>query len=348
MSRKSSLLRMLILFSLVFVQSCDNSSATVQTSEFEPTLTPAITNTTAIHPRLSLTTSAYITSTNTATPTPNPSSTPTQTPTPRPMATLIPAEVKDLVLDLLRNNGDCLLPCIWSFTPGVSSSEDVNAFILKLGLSTDPAINILTRIFNDGAIAILSFTDETMDTRIIFSVYSNQNVRRLTMLLWSVFDDNGEVVEDLFGQPNFLHFMEYYTTSRILESYGTPSRVLIAAFEDEPDYPPAPWLPFSIVLIYDEQGFLAEYIAPVETVDEKYRGCPWKAHIGISTWSPEEERPLAEVVPGFGRGMNELNIEYFKPLEEATGMTLDEFYQIFKAAGNTQCIETPRSLWSQP
>lgn len=345
-NRKSFHLRKLIILLLVLVQSCDRPPATDPIPVFEPTQTPAITNTTVVHPNQDLT--AIESETPASTATPNPSSTPTRTPSPPPIITLMPEEVKKLVLDYVGDNRGCRLPCLWGYTPGLSRSEDVDAFILKLGKSTDPATNIFTRVYDDGGVTVLSFSEETMDIRIIFSVYSNQIVRRLTMILWSVFDDNGEVVEDLFGQPIFNRYMEYYTASRILERYGTPSQILIAAFEDEPDYPPAPWLPFSIVLIYNEQGFLAEYITPVEIAGEHYRGCPWNAHIGISTWSPDEERPLAEVVAGFGRGMNALNIEYFKPLEEATGMTVDEFYQMFKEAGNTQCIDTPRSLWSPP
>jgi hypothetical protein len=35
----------------------------------------------------------------------------------------------------------------------------------------------------------------------------------------------------------------------------------------------------------------------------------------------------------------------FRPLEEATGMSVEQFYQSFVQPNNNRCLETPADLW---
>jgi hypothetical protein len=119
--RISSQLRIFIVLVIFIAQSCDKSPITEPISEFDPSRTPINTKITVVQPSQSLTLTEPVLSDKIATSTPAPpSSTPTRTLSPTPMATLIPMVAKDLVFTLLRNNGDCLLPCIWGYTPGIN------------------------------------------------------------------------------------------------------------------------------------------------------------------------------------------------------------------------------------
>jgi len=42
-----------------------------------------------------------------------------------------------------------------------------------------------------------------------------------------------------------------------------------------------------------------------------------------------------------------VKMNHYKPLEEVTSMSLEEFYRIFREPTN-QCIETPANLWPIP
>jgi hypothetical protein len=68
----------------------------------------------------------------------------------------------------------------------------------------------------------------------------------------------------------------------------------------------------------------------------------------LGVWSPERALPLRTVVQKAGSVINELNLDYFKPVEEATSLTLNEFYDTFKNPENTACLETPQELWPGP
>jgi hypothetical protein len=51
---------------------------------------------------------------------------------------------------------------------------------------------------------------------------------------------------------------------------------------------------------------------------------------------------------GAGVGIGENSTDYFKPIEEATSMTVSKFLQTFKVTDNEICLETPIDLWLSP
>ncbi len=69
----------------------------------------------------------------TATPTLAPSATSTRIPaTPTDVPTLPVEDARQRLLDLLANNGNCQLPCLWGITPGESSYQDARSILLPL------------------------------------------------------------------------------------------------------------------------------------------------------------------------------------------------------------------------
>jgi hypothetical protein len=123
---------------------------------------------------------------------------------------------------------------------------------------------------------------------------------------------------NIFGDPSFVDFFEIFTLPQILTTYGKPSEVLISL---------TAWR---------------------EPTDDMIIGCPLKAHITMWLVSPGNEAPYDEILSG----MTEWNFispdfSEYKSIEEATSMTLDEFYQIFKHPSDT-CLETPAELWPDP
>jgi hypothetical protein len=155
-------------------------------------------------------------------------------------------------------------------------------------------------------------------------------------------------VSPLYGDASFNKAFEYYSLPQILSNYGMPSQVLLAPFPDDPIRTDVKWQPFSLVLLYPEKGIFVEYVSPRGTISNDFVGCPSKAHISLAVWSPESDMSLEYVIQKAGSEINELNMDYFKPVEEATSMTLNEFYQKFKDPNNTACLETPMDFWQTP
>lgn len=287
----------------------------------------------------------------TQTGTPTPSSTPTlRPPTSTPKPTLSANEAKSLLLNLLRVNGDCALPCIWGITPGETVMEALDPFMARFnkGPTVSGSVALQVNQFDDVGGVHLSFIEEGLNFGIDFSYYKAGS--KLTQLVLSAGVRERTPKEGaIFGSPRFNQLLQYYTLPQILSTYGQPHQVLVAPFHDDPDYPPAPWIPFSLVLYYPERGILVEYLGPRETKGERYMGCPHKAHVHVTGWNVQLKYALEEVVSRIsGRGINELNTDYFKSVEEATSISLDRFYEEFKDPQNSICLETPISMWPYP
>ena len=277
--------------------------------------------------------------------------TPSHTPTPIP--TLPAKEAKLLLLDLLQNNGGCQLPCLWGLTPGETDVQALDLFMEKFGNEISSDTQIRHDKFNEsGVLDLISWIDDLRITVGLSYQSGNGKLERFLVFANSAREyqkDQGLESVDVFGDLHFYQSLHYFMLPQILSKYGRPSKVLIAPFVDDPDYPPAAWMPFSIVLYYPDLGVLVEYITPKERVDDHYRGCPMIGHINLVLWSPKQEISITEVVQRkSGNGINSLNVDFFKPIEEATSLTLDEFYQAFKDPNNSQCIETPMDIWPKP
>lgn len=286
-----------------------------------------------------------------------PTSSPTPTPKPAtstPLPTLSANDTKDLVLDLLKDNGDCQFPCLWGMTPGETKSQDIKAFFAQFGNIVIPEeILVDPSDFGDKGGLGLLFKVDNLEISTDFSYYeANDELKQLVLTGYAthkIGSGSDPQSEYVFGDPQFNQLFQYYMLPQILTTYGHPSKVLIKPFQDEQGHAPREWLPFSLVVIYEEQGFLVQYISPRQVIGNDFAGCPWMAQITFTTWQLGHEVSLVEILPRIsGAGINELNVDYFKSIDEATSMTLDEFYETFKNPENTACLETPTDLWSQP
>ena len=150
--------------------------------------------------------------------------------------------------------------------------------------------------------------------------------------------------EYVYGAPYYNQAMQMFKLSQVLQDYGPPSKVLIWAPLDKV-YPK----PFDILLDYSKSGFMVGYSMPEKRKEETVIGCPSQAHIYFWLWSLEQDMSMAEILSKNSMGpFDPISILYFKPVEEATKMTQDEFLMKFKVDGNNLCIETPSKGWDAP
>ncbi len=289
--------------------------------------------------------------------TPKPSLTPTDifytptvsltlTPTPSPK------EIRQVFLDVLNDNGGCRLPCVWGLTPGETTLDKRQTILAKIGKVSIPG-------FRTG---VVDYDDEQHwgDWGIRNFFINGQNNTDITVSL--LYFDDANVVEQIqlnaatssnfevvFGDSYYQYLLKYYSLSQILSNYGHPSSVLLAAWHYDP-FLKADYEVFSLVVVYSDLGFLIEYISPSELIGDYIRGCPMEAKLNLWSWDPNNNLSLAEIVTRkrVDEGFTSRSMGYFKPVEEATSMTLDEFYQVFKDPNNVQCLETPGDLWPKP
>lgn len=258
-----------------------------------------------------------------------------------------------MVFDFLKNNNDCNLPCLWNLTPGKTDKSTLDNFTARFGKLVTPDVYVDISNFEKVKVLFLDYRENNIIINVRFSASMNKDKSGIEMLVLDGYamQERGKKlnwlspdVSPVYGDASFNQAFTYYLLPQILSKYGRPSQVLLRPFTEDPQRPDIQWYPFSLVLLYPEQGIFIEYVSPRETIGSNYVGCPSKVSIRLAAWNPEPTLSLKYVVQA-GSQINELNMDYFKPIEKATSMTLDEFYQTFKSPENTSCVETPQKLW---
>ncbi len=247
----------------------------------------------------------------TTTPTPTMTWTPTPTVTLTPPATLEPDLAKAEVKRLFKEEVDCGKACFWGIVPGETSLGEATNILKRLGISWQS-------IYDKDDMEVYSTRVGAIDSA------------RGTLELYT---QNG-LVENIrigfdtwFGGDKVVPHSEWlaYSSETVLKRYGKPSKV-----EFRIDYPHEPGAPpgsvwYDIIIYFDDLELIIEY-AEAPSKDGKFiKACPIKDLFlsGIGIWIGKD--PRYSPFPAIS-------------LEDATGLTLDEFYELMANGNPNTCI----------
>jgi hypothetical protein len=253
--------------------------------------------------------------------------------TPVPAPTLSESERQMYLLQLAANNGGCALPCFWGLEPGKTPWLVADGLLTQLE-GTPP----LQGQYSDGRIYHASG----------FNV-----LERDSSLGVVIVDDNGIIQSIEFDVQN-VHILEqvspgtpspfaddwiYYSLDRILTMHGIPAQVVLRLRSTlgEPDSD----LIYGLWVYYDQLGFAVRYTGPA-IYGEPLRVCPVFNEIRrIQIYSQ-----AASGGPSlYDLATTDVILDYLKPLEEAAGMSAQEFYETFRHSDSQACLESPRDIW---
>jgi hypothetical protein len=294
----------------------------------------------------------------TNTPTPKPSFTRTKPPTdtlipPTPQPTFSPVEAKIKLQELLKDNGGCKLPCLWGNTPAENipwAGEDFLQIFGNGEIKND--FHVSTHYLNNVRSISSYFRQNGFRAIIDFGfIKKGDTLTRIhfrSELLYEEYDSTGEAIKSnafYGGHPFFKNLVGYYYLPQILKNYGKPSTVLAYPEWKDPDYPDNYVLEFSFFIVYYDLGFSLEYITLQETSGNFFVGCPSKgAFINLTTWDPALKPTLKEIAAwSTGYRINELTIDQYKPIEEVTSMSVEDFYKTFQ--NPNACVRTLKKVW---
>jgi hypothetical protein len=269
----------------------------------------------------------------TGTPTPSPIP-PTRTPRPTPVPTMTADEEYAFVSEMLRDNGGCQLPCWWGFTPGETSWETTQTFFASLGREM--------HTWNGSDAQHYTVYFDIPDHHFHYQSYHEKGDVLDRIGIHAV-PPAGEDGYYAYGDPQFAEDWRAYMLSQILEAYGLPSQVFLETYKSGPDR-----LPFRLLLFYPSRGFLVMYEGSIgeegkgEWVEagKAIRICPWRSDISLWLWSPDHVMTFGDL--GIS---SQVNLERLRSLEEATGMSVEQFYETFVQPDAETCLETPADLW---
>jgi len=255
--------------------------------------------------------------------------------------------------ELLRSDGGCALPCVWTLCPGVTDRASLRTFtdeVASLAHQDDVLVHSSNLGAADGGITFINIIDGTTRLSVVIDYFTSGNLLdHVAASITAILEEReaGEIVRSHVVYGNYLFRDRFwsYLLPQVLSSYGKPSQVLLLPVLYDP-----PLLTdsiMSLVLVYEDQGFLVEYFFPNGAEGDHFIGCPSQTGaIDIFTWSPDTERSLGDIAKLHSSdGLNELTVDYYKPIEEATSLTSDEFSEQFVLSENTNCLRTPKSLW---
>lgn len=264
--------------------------------------------------------------------TPVPSQTPSQTPalptavlSPTAEPTLSSTEVAAFVLNLLQVNDDCLFPCWWGATPNETTWQEFEPFLARFA----------TEIINLESVR----PNNPLET---YEVHINVPMQfSPTGQLILFYTTRNGVIENIEIE---LGNSPTYSLPELLTKYGPPSDVWLSSYSHSRDNN----LPFRTMLFYLDQGFMVTYFDNAEEKSGNIVGCPQQSDdqfIRAWLWNPESGIVIGDI---FDKSPLIDQSQAYLPLEEATNIDFEDFYEIFKDVNNTSCIQTPADLWPSP
>ncbi len=266
--------------------------------------------------------------------------TPKQNPTSKPSITFTPSmqERKDLLIGLIKDNGGCLLPCLWGITPGITHENKAQDVL-------SPLVNLSQwAILEEGSGSVSP--EYVIGEKSIFSDFTylsdktNQLVKMISFKLEShqILADGGYVTINNLDQ--FGELVEKYNLSTVLTEFGMPDSILIGTLAN--DFSRGGSWGFHILLIYSQKGFLIDYTTEAKYINKSIVGCPNNSQISIEAFASGDDKAFFNNLQSTEWSQN-ISSNY-KTINEVTGYSIERFFKTFKQK-TEECIQTPLILW---
>jgi hypothetical protein len=277
----------------------------------EPTLQPTRKANTAI-----------VTATGTATRTAIPTRTPTVSPTWTPLPSLPKEEAQVILQELYTNNAGCRLPCWWGIVPGETRWVDAKVKLEPL------------------AVDFYSIAPMASHTSFHVAVQPESDHYHT--------DPREQIYHVKYGlidtiELDILSLWPYGDLRTMARLYGSPVEIWIHAGATEAE---EPGFFFDMYLFYREQGLLASFADfSANILDGEITGCPQTIYgSSLFLWEPSEDLPFLERLDQFTSGF--VGRKYL-PLEEATGVSVQEYVRELVQEEEPPCLGTRVDLWEE-
>ena len=257
-------------------------------------------------------------------------------------------ETEELLLNMLKGNDLCTLPCWWGILPGESSLTQLNERIEPLSsiIQSSPyfQINVSGQPFLVSGMGVnLRKENEIIDLHVSWYTDKNKDkVELISIKPISLTLENGEY-QNAYSSNFYKTALIKYKISQILSELGKPSKILTFA-EIYKLNPYGNSETFQIWLLYPERGVFVRYDMPLRRINELGQGCPSESIVSLWLTPPDTTGFYAGIVPTMD-GYS--GFSHHKTIEESTTLSVDYFYMVYKDSTD-ECVTTPLSIWPSP
>jgi hypothetical protein len=227
---------------------------------------------------------------------------------------------------MLEANGGCKLPCWWGISPGQTRWHEAKEL---LGLCEADARETDGNVSHDVMYVPLDPDQPSRyGIRLIFA--ESDGVVQSIQVRSEMFV--GEVSE------RFPQDWNRYSLDRLLTTHGKPTQVMLEFWPN----PPGPDYPYDLFVFYEHLGILINYGGSAES-GSSFLICPDLdeiQHLHLWLRPTGEDTSLLQLAD-----LDRLELAQMLPLEEATGMSVQAFYEVFGQPGAAACLETLAEVW---
>ncbi len=313
--------RILVPWLLLILAGCSSMYTISPTAPSVSTVEKLPTKTFVVFPTLAPT----LVPTLTLTPIPISTTTPISPPTWTALPTLEAEKGLQTYYIWLAGNDNCRLPCWAGIIPGQTEWTEAKQILQTLAGMTELDVR-LDRPCTFGNCNYITWAFP-FDLNNLGEIYSRV--------------DDGKIRSMRFQVTDFTetYLIKSLNLQRVLTLYGKPSILL---FSTEPDLPGDLFL--KLILAYPDNQFVLRYSKHAKISNNNVVSCGQDSVIELNIFDNREQLMSVEAI-AHASDTQHLHVDtWHKPVEEALGMTIDEFYEIYRKE-NAPCITTPVKVW---
>lgn len=245
---------------------------------------------------------------------------PPQTPAPTELLFSTASEAPPRsIVDLLKDNGGCKLPCWWGIFPGVTTWPAAERLISPL------ASHVEASEFGappDTVIYSAEFPPPLEGAHGIAQMYYVRG--NVVTLIWSA---PGNVPE--------------YSLASLVTLLGSPKEALLRTVPE----PYQGLLPADLLLSYPDLGVVALYRAEARIEGDAILACDFQRPV-LWLWNPQEKILLSGIAHQFPAGyLPPDELTFFRPIEQVTDQSTSQFASALRAGEPEVCLETLPANW---
>jgi hypothetical protein len=247
---------------------------------------------------------------------------------------LSPEEEDAAIARMLAGDGGCELPCWWGLTPGVTGWEEARQQFLDHGKALG-SMSPYSIAVDEGRFYRADFFHHharyPFAYRLNHMLYQQDGIVHVVGVIGSSYEDSPLRL--------FTEDWQHYNLQEVLARYGRPTQVVLRYWSIEGgDY--------TVGLLYEERGLMFEYggeipiTGEVSDIVEPIEVCLGRERVRrIGVWARS-----AQAQPSLYTIFDRVNHPVDPPtLEEATGMTVDTFYNTYLQDSDV-CLEADPAL----
>ena len=210
-------------------------------------------------------------------------------------------ETEELLLNMLKGNDLCALPCWWGILPGESSPTQLNERIAPLNsiIQSSPYFQINVSgepLLMSGIGVNLRKENEIINLHVSWFTDKNKDkVELISIKPIALTLENGEY-QDAYSSKFYKTALIKYEISQILSELGKPSKILTFA-EIYKLNPYGNLETFQIWLLYPERGVFVRYDMPLRRINELGQGCPSESIVSLWLTPPDTTEFYTTIIP---------------------------------------------------